>query len=308
MEPINQFSCSYCGKKLKVSPSLSGRTVACPACGGKLTVPRFDEAAPSVEPPALPVGTARRPRVLVLVIAAGGVCVLVGVLAIVIGRSRKSGETPAPIPSASAPSRISETRPAAPVPTAPREPQTLPTSSADVQDLIEKLKSENGGERRDALDKLAAMGPQAVTAVPAIAEALRQAEMPLLRIAGIDALKKLDPDNPAIAEALVAWLLETWETDKDYQARVDAVAALGATGHAAIANGLRTAEAGKRKRLLAAVYKQGALARPLLPDVIASLEGAGQPVCVSEVDRILPQLGTALPEAAKDLADRKSVV
>lgn len=58
--PIS-FSCTSCGRALRVKDELAGRQILCPDCQTKLTVPTPEsEGLPSFEPPPLPSESAYR--------------------------------------------------------------------------------------------------------------------------------------------------------------------------------------------------------------------------------------------------------
>jgi hypothetical protein len=107
------------------------------------------------------------------------------------------------------------------VPKEPVEPEP-----PEVKMYVEKLKSKQLAERRDAVAKLAELGPKAASAAPSLALVMRKDTSETVRLAAAEAIGKIGPK----AKAVIPQLIEALEKDELNLVKAAAAEALGLMG------------------------------------------------------------------------------
>jgi len=247
-----------CGARFSASDDCLGGRATCPACGQMLAVP----SRPTRRPRRADARSRRRTKrgvnpLAIVGIALGAVAVL-GFVCFVASRREETeggGQTSQPYGPSSSGTRA-----------AYREPSgvELPTSyaSRDVDRLAAQLGARDLRSRIAAAQAIAAMGPGASEAVPALLDAMarKSLEIELSRVLDkavkaigpmavpglIAALRAGSPKARFVAATAIAQLgpaaagavqplISVVESDPDYSVRSNAAAALGAIGPGASA-------------------------------------------------------------------------
>jgi len=139
--------CPHCGSAMQIAEQYAGHRGRCKDCGGRVFVSVEGEIEPYVEPPAAVEAAQpaqkvpeREPDVVLRVLLAiGAFCLLVSVLASLIGFALTADKSPAPTPQAAEPTEqtVVQPRTAAPVvskpqPTPKRRPVSKPKPKPDA--------------------------------------------------------------------------------------------------------------------------------------------------------------------------------
>lgn len=167
-----------------------------------------------------------------------------------------------------------------------------------VPDLVKAMRDEDAQVRAAAVRSLGAVGPAALEAVPALTAALEDEKWSDDRIAVAEALARVGP-NPDVAASVKRWLKDggprrveaarlLWRIDRSPEAVT------------ALAEVLRSGEAGDRRSAAEALRQIGPGAKAALPDLAASLKEKDFVLRASAV-RALGRLGEDAKPAAREL-------
>lgn len=210
--------------------------------------------------------------------------------------------TPTPAPPAPtavpAPALPPSTAPAAAPPAA--AVPTAPVVDAEVERLAAELAQSDAGTRRRAAQELAARGPAAAPAVPALVTALAD-RSPDVRLRSAEALGRIGPSASAAAPALAAAL-----RDSDPLVPAEAAKALGLLGDAAapaaeaLGSALGHKDVAVRREAARALARMGRRAEPALSALVAALSDKDKTVC-AQAARALGRLGEAARPAVPRL-------
>jgi HEAT repeat protein len=176
-----------------------------------------------------------------------------------------------------------------------------------VAPLIELLQSGEPAGRLDAVQVLAALGPVAKDAAPAVAERATR-ELGAARLPFLKALAEIDPAGsaPTAIPILLAFL-----DDKDAALRLEAAKALGAFGPSAakfapdVLERIRSSDAAVRGALLEAVRAMGVNAA----EVVVDLYAKSGDTSASWLPAVVNELGEAVvaPAVKRLSSDDKAV-
>jgi HEAT repeat protein len=146
--------------------------------------------------------------------------------------------------------------------------------SAEVLDLIQKLKDKDADTRRDAARQLAEMGPEAKPAVNALTAALKDGDLFVRRFSA-QALGAIGPDAQAAVPNLTAILKDSKEKKEVQEAAALALGRIGAAGVGALIATLKDhdKDMSVRRAAVLGLAKAGPDAKPAIPTLIDEMNG-----------------------------------
>ena len=227
-------------------------------------------------------------------------------------RTTAPGEVPSALPAPTPrPSPASAATPlATPSPTreapapAPASPSVAAPAAPAVDPELERLTAEladrDAATRRRAAQELAARGPLAAAAVPALVSALTD-RSPDVRLRAAEALGRVGPAGASASTALAAALRDT-----DALVPAEAAKALGLLGEAAapaagaLGAALGHRDVAVRREAARALARMGRRAEPALSALVSALSDKDKTVC-SQAARALGRLGAAARPAVARL-------
>jgi HEAT repeat protein len=150
----------------------------------------------------------------------------------------------------------------------------LSVQSAEVVDLIQKLKDKDTDTRRDAARQLAEMGPEAKPAVNALTAALKDGDLFVRRFAA-QALGEIGPNAEAAVPNLSAILKDSKERKEVQEAAAIALGKIGASGVGALVATLKDhdKDMSVRRAAVVGLAKVGPDAKPAIPALIDEMNG-----------------------------------
>jgi HEAT repeat protein len=185
-------------------------------------------------------------------------------------------------------------------------------AAADVEELIQKLKSSDNDARRAAAKSLAEAGTEAKPALDALAKALKDNDRFVRRFAA-QALGKIGPDAKDAVPNLAAILKDGKEKKEVQEAAATALGLIGKPGVAALSGAVKDANLDvlARKAAANALAQIGPDARDALPTLVGVLQpppppakGKAPPVPAdirAEVITALGKIATANDKEAIDI-------